>query len=243
MGFSREEMSKSSSGRTYCRIFAAFILALAPSMIALYAAAADVCVLTVAKAVSVQGIVEVRRAQAASWKPVVLDTQLCAGDSLRVRKHSRAALRLMNDSLLRLDQRTAITFPETEESKTTPFMDLIEGAIHIITRTPRPFKINTPFLNAAVEGTEFFVGVYSNYTQIVMYEGRVSANNKQGSLILTGHEAGTAYKNQPPQKETLVQPLDAVQWALYYPAIIGYHPPPPSDNTPTEKTHVSNSVT
>jgi len=233
----KKEISRSNAGSANYPFLAVLILTLALFVITHNAVAADACVLAVAQVVSVQGIVEVRRAQTVSWKPVELDTPLCVGDSLRVRKHSRAALRLMNDSLLRLDQRTAITFPpspEADESKVTSFMGLIEGAIHILTRTPQPFKINTPFLNAVVDGTEFFIGVQSDHTRIVMYEGRVSASNKQGSLVLTDHEAALAYKNQPPQKEIVVQPLDAVQWALYYPAIIGYHHPPLSDHTLTD---------
>ena len=173
--------------------------------------------------VSVQGIVELRRNNSTDWKPAELDAHLCAGDSLRVRKHSRAAIRLNNDSLMRIDQRTAITIPQTEDKKATSFIDLIKGAIHIITRTPQPFKVRTPFLNAGVEGTEFFVGVEADHTRVVIYEGRVLASNDQGSLLLTDHEGASAYQNQPPIKETIVKPLDAVQWALYYPAIIGYH--------------------
>ncbi|PTN12807.1 FecR domain-containing protein [Nitrosomonas aestuarii] len=192
-------------------------------MFAHNAIAADACSLKAAQVVSVQGIVELRRAHTAAWEPAVLDMPLCAGDSLRVRRHSRAALRLNNDSLMRLDQRTTITIPETEENQVTSLIDLLEGAIHIITRTPKPFKVRTPFLNAGVEGTEFFVGVEMDYARIVIYEGRVAASNEQGNVMLTDSEAAVAYTNQPPLKETIVKPLDAVQWALYYPAIIGYH--------------------
>ncbi|GJL75003.1 MAG: hypothetical protein NMNS02_11090 [Nitrosomonas sp.] len=187
------------------------------------AIAADACSVKAAQVVSVQGIVELRRVHTTVWEPAALEMTLCAGDSLRVRRHSRAALRLNNDSLMRLDQRTTITIPETEESKITSFIDLLEGAIHIITRTPKPFKVRTPFLNAGVEGTEFFVGVEMDHARIIIYEGRVSASNAQGSVMLTDHETAVVYQNRPPLKETIVKPLDAVQWALYYPAIIGYH--------------------
>ncbi|HNP52665.1 MAG TPA: FecR family protein, partial [Nitrosomonas nitrosa] len=100
-------------------------------------------------------------------------------------------------SLMRLDQRTTITIPETEESKITSFIDLLEGAIHIITRTPKPFKVRTPFLNAGVEGTEFFVGVEMDHARIIIYEGRVSASNAQGSVMLTDHETAGGCLSKP----------------------------------------------
>ncbi|MDR4515750.1 FecR domain-containing protein, partial [Nitrosomonas sp.] len=131
---------------------------------------------------------------------------------------------------MRLDQQSVITIPQADKNKITSFVDLLEGAIHIITRTPRPFKIRTPFLNAGVEGTEFSVRVQSDYAEVVIFEGRVSIENTLGSLLLVDHEAAIAYRNQPPQKETVIKPLDAVQWALYYPAIIGYHRDPNNAN-------------
>ncbi|SER02249.1 Flp pilus assembly protein TadD, contains TPR repeats [Nitrosomonas sp. Nm51] len=220
MSISETAVKRTSS---WLVLLAFAVLATVPVMLARNAIAADVCAVNAALVVSVQGDVELRRAQSTLWESARLDTPLCAGDSLRVRRHGRASIRLSNDSLMRLDQRSAITIPQTDANKITSFVDLIEGAIHIITRTPRPFKIRTPFLNAGVEGTEFFVRVQSDFAQIIIFEGRVSAENTLGSLSLTDHEAAVAYRNLPPQKETVVEPLDAVQWTLHYPAIIGYH--------------------
>ncbi len=184
--------------------------------------AADYCAIKAAQIVSVQGEVELRRIKNTTWQPARQNMHLCTGDMLRVRSHSRAAVRLNNDSLMRLDQRTTIAIPETGNENITSLIELIQGAIHILTRTPKPFKVKTPFLNAGVEGTEFFIHIESDRTRVVMFEGRLSAENKLGRVMLTDHEAAIAYRNQPPQKEIVVRPLDAVQWALYYPAIIGY---------------------
>lgn len=169
-----------------------------------------------------QGIIELRRAQEKAWQKTSMDTILCAGDMIRARSQSRAALRLSNDSMLRLDQKTSITFPALQEARDTSLLDLFEGAIHIITRTPKPFKIRTPFVNASVEGTEFLVALHENSARIVVYEGKVSASNDRGSLILNDHEAAITPKNQAPRKEIIIHPTDAVQWALYYPAILDY---------------------
>lgn len=184
--------------------------------------AASACKTEVARVVSIQGIIEVRRAQENAWQQAGMDIILCSGDMIRARSQSRAALRLSNDSMLRLDQKTSITFPQLQEEKGTSLLDLLEGAIHIITRTPRPFKIRTPFANASVEGTEFFVGLKADSTEVVVYEGKVSVSNELGSLLLNDHEAAVTQKGQAPHKEIIIRPADAVQWALYYPAILNY---------------------
>ncbi len=184
--------------------------------------AATTCKLEVARIVSIQGIIELRRAQQTIWQSVSLNTTLCAGDMIRARSQSRAALRLNNESMLRLDQKTSVTFPELQEEKSTSLLDLFEGAIHIITRTPRPFKVRTPFVNASVEGTEFFVGLNGDTAKVVVYEGRVSASNDLGNIVLNDHEAAVTVKDQAPRKEIIIRPTDAAQWALYYPAISDY---------------------
>lgn len=54
-----------------------------------------------ARVVSVQGMVELRRAEQTNWEPVVMDAQLFPGDMIRARSRSRAGLRLNNESMLR----------------------------------------------------------------------------------------------------------------------------------------------
>jgi len=169
-----------------------------------------------------QGTIEIRRTQENVWQQAGMEVVLCAGDMIRARSQSRAALRLSNNSMLRLDQKTSITFPAVQEERGTSLLDLFEGAIHIITRTPQPFKIRTPFVNASVEGTEFVVGLREDNTEVVVYEGKVSVSNELGSLLLHDHEAAVTYKGQAPRKEIIIRPADAVQWALYYPAILDY---------------------
>ena len=184
--------------------------------------AAEICHINVAQVASVQGTVERNRLPDLKWRPIEKDNWICAGDRVRVRNKSNAALRLHNNSLLRLDQKTTIVFPADEANKKRSFMDLIKGAIHIFTRTPQPFDVKTPFMNAGVEGTEFFVGVDELSAQLVVFEGRVKATNDFGSLILVAHEAALAQKEQPPQQQIVINPIDSVQWALYYPTIIEY---------------------
>ncbi len=175
-----------------------------------------------ARIVSVQGVIEIKRIQEKAWQSASMDTLLCGGDMIRSRSHSRAGLRLNNDSMLRLDQKSSIIFPAVQEDKNISLLDFIEGAIHIITRTPKPFRIRTPFVNASVDGTEFLVSVHGDDAEVVVYEGKVSVSNDRGQLALNDHEAATIHKGQAPQKEIIIFPIDAVQWALHYPTILDY---------------------
>jgi tetratricopeptide (TPR) repeat protein len=187
----------------------------------------------VAKVVSVQGSVQVRRAGEAEWIPVKLDDIYCPGDMVRVQEQSRAAIILPNETLLRLDQKTTITFNGIEKERTS-LLDLIKGAIHFFSRTPRALKVATPFVNGTVEGTEFFVRVEPDHTFISIFEGRVAATNALGSLILTSGQSAVAEAGKAPVLRVVVRPRDAVRWALYYPPIVEYRPEDFPEGTETD---------
>ena len=61
-----------------------------------------------ARIVSVQGEIEVNQESTSNWHPVNRDDTFCPGDSIRVGNNSRAAIVLANETLLRLDQNSAI---------------------------------------------------------------------------------------------------------------------------------------
>lgn len=146
---------------------------------------------------------------------------LCPGDRIRVDRRSRVAILLPNETLLRLAESSALTFAKriTEERS---WLDLLKGAVHFISRTPRSLKISTPFVNAGVEGTEFALRVESNQTSIWVFEGQVAATNAQGTLLLYSGEAAVAEQGNAPARKLVVRPRDAVQWALYYPPVIDF---------------------
>ena len=187
-------------------------------------AAAEMDDFWVGKVVSVQGSVQARRAGAAEWVPVRLNDTYGFGDMIQVQEQSRASVVLRNEAILRLDQKTTITFSASEQEEETSLLDLLNGAAHFFSPTPRKLKVTTPFVNAAVGGTEFFVRVEPNRTLVSVFEGRVAAINEAGSLILTSGQSATARTGQAPVSQVTVRPRDAVRWALYYPQILDYQP-------------------
>lgn len=179
------------------------------------------CKKWVAKVVSVQGSVQVRRAGETQWIPVKLGDTYCPGDMIRVRERSRAAVLLPEETILRLDQKTTVIFDGLEKGQTS-LLDLLRGAVYFFSRIPRALKLATPFVNGAVEGTEFFVRVGYDQTLMSVFEGRIAASNKWGSLLLKSGQSAIAKEGKGPTPRILVRPRDAVQWALYYPPLIEY---------------------
>jgi tetratricopeptide (TPR) repeat protein len=185
------------------------------------AAAAERCEEWVAKIVSVQGNVQARRIDEIQWKPVRFSNTFCIGDMFRVRERSRAAIVLSNETIIRFDQNTTITFTGVEK-KQTSLIEVLTGVVHFFSRVPRTLKIITPFVNGTVEGTEFLVEVTENQSIVTVFEGQVKAANKEGSLTLKSGQSAIAGAGQAPAFHVVVRPRDAVQWALYYPPIMHY---------------------
>ena len=187
------------------------------------AVAAQTCEEWAGKIVSVQGEVYARRAGETQWLPVKMNDTYCPGDMIRTQGRSRAAIILRNETILRLDQKTTISFSKLEKEQPS-MLDLVTGAVHFFSRFPRGLKVVTPFVNAAVEGTEFFIRVEGDQTLLSIFEGQVAATNKAGRLILSRGESAVAQAGQAPVPRVVVNPRDAVKWALYYPPVLDYRP-------------------
>jgi tetratricopeptide (TPR) repeat protein len=140
---------------------------------------------------------------------------------IRILKLSRADIVLSNDSILRLDQNTTVSFSKPEEEVTFP-IKLLNGAAYFFSRIRRSLKLFTPFVNAIIEGTEFFARVESDRAILSIFEGRVALTNQEGAITLARGQSAVAEANRAPVLYTVVRPRDAVQWTLYYPPILYY---------------------
>uniref|UniRef100_UPI0005EBBE67 hypothetical protein n=1 Tax=Methyloterricola oryzae TaxID=1495050 RepID=UPI0005EBBE67 len=92
--------------------------------------------------------------------------------------------------------------------------------IYLRSRTPSSLDVKTPFINAAIKGTEFLVASGEAEGQVTVFEGRVEASNPKGSVTLDSGQTATAQAGQAPLRKIVIAPEDAVQWALYYPPLI-----------------------
>jgi len=181
--------------------------------------AAERCEPAVARVVSIQGLVEVQPAGTADWVVAALDDRLCFGDTIRVGELARAALALANDSVLRFDQRTTLRLAGEVETGRS-LLDLLFGYVYFFSHRPRALEVDTPIANAAAEGTEFLVRARPDRTEVVMLDGRVRLTTAEGEVLLASGDAGVAVAGEPPRREIVVRPRDAVVWALYYPPVL-----------------------
>jgi len=186
-------------------------------------ARAQSCEPQVARATSVQGTVEVRRAQAATWQPVKLNDTFCPGDTIQVKERSRADVSLLDQSVLRLNAGATVTV-EAPKDQRTSVVDLVRGAAHFFSRGPQSLDVKTPFTVAGVRGTEFYVGVEQDRTLLTVFEGTVVADSQAGSLALASGQSAVAERGKAPVQQIVARPRDAVQWALYYPPVVYFRP-------------------
>jgi tetratricopeptide (TPR) repeat protein len=181
-------------------------------------APAQTCDGWMARVISVQGVVEAKRAEQTEWAAVYLDDTFCLGDMIRVDARSRAALALPNETVIRLDQDTTLTFAEPQ-GETKSWLELLKGAVHVISRNPRALKVLTPFANAGLEGTEFLIEVVEDQTTVTVFQGEVTVSNDAGEVGVTRGQSVAARSGQLSVVQQPVRPRDAVQWTLYYPPI------------------------
>lgn len=199
-----------ANGLIFCRICVGIAAGL---LFATAAGAAE----PVARILAVEGTVEASHDGGQTWQRMKRDVALSAGDVVRVGARSRAALRLPNQTVLRLDQHASVTFSNNE--KRHPVIEIIKGIAYFFSRTPRTLTIKTPYVNGTVEGTEFLVSTRDQDATIAVFEGRVLASNDAGSVEVGAGQAASASKGVAPRREILARPDDAVAWALYYPSV------------------------
>ncbi len=182
-----------------------------------------ICDTWMARFVSVQGKVEIKRHTQREWTPVTLNDTCCPQDTVRVLQNSRAALLLPNDTIIRLKESTTITIEHPPEEQSF-WIKLLQGAFHFFSRTPWALKFSTPFVNGVVEGTEFFVQVEKDRTFFSVFEGTLITANRKGSLKIRSGQTAEILAGQAPKRLDLPSSRDAVHWAVYYPPVLDYRP-------------------
>jgi tetratricopeptide (TPR) repeat protein len=176
---------------------------------------------SICKIGSIQGRATAKRHDGTQLETVRLNDLFYPGDRIRTGKHCRIAIVLANDTVLRIDENTSVVFTGVQEKRSF-LIELIQGAVHFFSRKARSLKVTTPFVNAVVEGTEFLVKVERDHTFISLFEGRILTDNAQGSLLMSKGQSVVAHAGQAPVFKAIARPRDAVQWTLYYPAIIDF---------------------
>ena len=190
--------------------------------------------------VSVLGTAEVMRE--GRWQAINTGGALKAGEMVRTGEGSRVAIQLANGSQLKLNANSRLELKEiTPRSEglvpaSTPLirsiLNLVSGEIWIRS-IGEPLEIKTIPATAIIRGTEFNLAVGPrDSARLAVLAGLVEFANPQGSVLVTANEQATAKVGEPPRKTVLINPLDAVQWSLYYPDVVGDRAEPASRADP-----------
>jgi tetratricopeptide (TPR) repeat protein len=99
-------------------------------------------------------------------------------------------------------------------------LDLMFGAVYFFSHQPRALAVDTPFVNAAAEGTEFLVRVADDRAEVIMLDGQVLLQNPEGELRVARGDAAVVLAGAAPAPMIVARPRDAVAWALYYPPVL-----------------------
>jgi tetratricopeptide (TPR) repeat protein len=157
-----------------------------------------------------------------AWRPASVGQKLIWHERLRTGEDSRAALRLSDSTILRVDefQETEILPPEATSAK--PTIDLKQGSAYFFSREKsREINVKTPAANGAIRGTEFVVTVAANgHSSFTMLDGELEVSNSQGSVLVQSGERADADPGQKPKKTAAIMAVNLVQWCLYYPGVL-----------------------
>ncbi len=177
------------------------------------------CETFAATLVSIEGKVTWQASANSAWQDAKLNDQFCYGETIKVFS-KRAALRLSNETLVRLNANTTIKLVPSGQSF---WVELVEGATHFLSRTPKKFdvKIKEPFVNASIDGTEFAIRSVDGETKINVFEGKVTTQSSDDqAVLLASDEARLDQGSTQFNRASNIQLADAVSWTLNYPPIL-----------------------
>ena len=177
------------------------------------------------KIVALNGRVEHTPAPAEQWNNARMFQPLLVAERVRTMTASRASILFIDETQVKLNADAVLTVREVRRAGGAgTSLELSKGEGWFRTKNPASgLTIQTPAAAAAVRGTEINLRVGpDNLTTLTVVEGSTEFSNAQGSIIVNAGEEGTALPGQAPTKRVILNPENAVQWALYYPAQVAW---------------------
>ncbi|MDS4021562.1 MAG: tetratricopeptide repeat protein [Candidatus Competibacter sp.] len=179
--------------------------------------------------VSVLGTAEVLRD--GRWQPAGPGEVLAAGEAVRTGEGSRVAILLASGTQLKLNSNSRLELKQVgppSEGFAPAAVQAVQGILRLlggevwVRNGGEPLQIQTVPAVATIRGTEFNLTVGpGDAARLVVLAGLVEFSNPQGSVQVAANEQADVRVGEAPRKTVLLNPLDAVQWSLYYPGPVG----------------------
>lgn len=160
--------------------------------------------------------------EAGAWVPLRLGSILPYGARVRTGIRGRLSIRYPNGVVLFVDRLSLVEVGSDNRQTAERDIDLKQGALYFFSRRQSERRrLIGPAAIGAIKGTEFEARIVDNDTlRISMIDGEVDLSNEAGLVELEAGEVGFAGSGGAPRKAKLVSLYEAVQWCLYYPAVI-----------------------
>jgi ferric-dicitrate binding protein FerR (iron transport regulator) len=177
------------------------IIALAVLLSTALAVAGEVT--SLAAVIKVSGEVQWQSREAELWTDVQAGQVLDSGDRLRTAAGGSVAVMFLDDrSLLKLAEKTDVTFHATEEGGTVAkriWMDAGQLWAKVTKAESPHFRVETPTSVAAVKGSEFYdIEEEGRGNILFALSGRYAYGNEHGEVELLGGRTGRSDGNSPP---------------------------------------------
>jgi Tfp pilus assembly protein PilF len=170
----------------------------------------------------VEGKVEFQLSGRTDWQTAAAGTALKPGDRVRTDAQSRAALLLSDKSIVRLSERTLLEIQPPRRAEKRRFR-LPFGSLFFFNRErPSDVEFETPLATGAVRGTEFFLESTEipSATRLALLDGAVTLQASAETVDLSSGEQVRIAAGQKPVKTALIDAVNVIQWALYYPGVL-----------------------
>ena len=148
------------------------------------------------------------------------------GDALHTLQLSRATVRFIDWSELRMKELTRLEVQHPSQDRSTPGLMLHEGQIYVSERSRlgQAIVLKTPHVEGLPKGTEFLVSVdlQKGQTEVTMLDGEAQLRgpvDPQPVRVRSG-EQGITVAGQPTQVRPILQAQNIVQWWIYYPGLL-----------------------
>ncbi len=165
-----------------------------------------------------KGRVSLSRAGSTAWDPAQTNLTLRGGDRLRSGEGSRATLRLLDATIVNLDELSTVRV----ESGSRSIVELLQGVLSFFHRDrPGDTEVRGGEAAAIVRGTEFVVSVQPETgMEITLLEGSVEVTNRHGAIMAGRGDVVTASAGAAPARLAGLGGTNrsSIQWSLYYPA-------------------------
>src|SRR5256885_7270230 len=170
----------------------------------------------------IEGSAEIMRSGASVWDDAHTGQNLYPGDRIRTGERSRITLRWSDQSIVHVNELSDLQIQPVSPTTKKSGFSLWQGMLYFFHRDkPADLQVNTRTASAAVRGTEFNLDAEENgRTILTLLDGTVELSNNRGQVSLQSGDQGIAEPGQAPRKTAVINTINVIQWALYYPAVL-----------------------